>query len=108
MKVDDEAKSFLKREARIAFKALEFKERQRIGSYKPIYKDMLEAWRSGATIEFPPGWKEQHKKMEAGEEIEDNLGLHKLYGEVPDMKPGQVVTSKSLIKRWVDKILGKG
>ena len=93
MKLDTDAKSFLKREARIAFKNLEFRERQRIGDYRVIYRDMVTAWKSGATIQMPPGWKDAHRKMEAGGEVEDNLGLHKLYGEVPDMKAGQVVVA---------------
>jgi hypothetical protein len=88
--LDLETKGFLKREARIAFKALSFPERQRLGSYKPLFREMVKAWNSGATIELPTGWQEKHREMEAGEEVEDNLGLHKLYGETPELAPGTI------------------
>ena len=99
MKITPNDKAFLKKEARLAFKALSFQERNRLGSYKVLFREMCAAWRDGATIELPDDYKKEHRKMKAGEEVEDNLGLHKLYGDVPELKPGQVAfTEKENVK----------
>lgn len=97
LKIDDKTKSFLKREARIAWKALSFNERNRLGTYRPLFREMCDAWRNGATINLPDDFEEAHRAMEAGDEVDDNLGLHKLYGETPDMKPGQVAAPRGLV-----------